>query len=161
MSVAAKETAPIPAQNPRPITRFLVLEAIIASGLFEPGLPIVNTYLKARTEFCFARAATDPVERRMLRGAGRENRRIAAGSIAVKKAFCRSMIRETSNRRRELLAIAKASNDPLEYEYFTKKAGIAGRMVISWIRIRTHLEDPPTQGMKISLPELLSAKPSR
>lgn len=161
MSLAAKETAPIPAQNPRPITRFLVLEAIIASGLFEPGLPIVDTYLKARAEFCFARVDADPIQRRLLRGAGRENRRIAAGPIDAKKVFCRFMIRETSNRRRELLAIAKASNNPLEYAYFTEKAGIAGRMAISWIRIRTHLEDPPTQGMKISLPELLSAKPSR
>lgn len=127
MSVAVKETAPIPAQNPRPITRFLVLEAIIASGLFEPGLPIVDTYLKARTEFCFARAATDPVEGRMFHGAGRENRRIAAGSIDAKKVFCRSMIRETSNRRRELLAIAAASTDRLEHDYFDEKARIAGR----------------------------------
>lgn len=149
MSVAVKESAPVAAQkNLRPITRFFILEAIIASGLFEPGLAVVDTYLKARTEFCFARAATDPTERRMLLGAGRENKRIAAGSVYAKKAFCRFMIDEASHRRKELLEIAEASTYRAEHDYFAERARISGRLAISWIKIRTHMETPRRKGQK-------------
>lgn len=142
----------------RPITRFRVLEAMIASGMFDPGNNIVVTYLQARAEFfsALSRRVDHPTNSRILRRAATYFTRISDGPLDARKVFCRSMIGEAAFLRIQALRTAGASQYPPEQFFFAYQASVAGQLAVSWIRIRTHLEGPPAPGSRISLLEILS-----
>lgn len=139
----------------RPVTRLYVLEAMLASGIIEPGLGILDSYLKARADVCFNQARVEPSKKRIWRHTGRYIQKILDGSIEGKKGFCRLMIGETSARRKDAFETARLSEYPPQKYFFASEARLANRLAIAWINIRTHLESPPPPNMRISLLELL------